>query len=241
MTGSERREPRGELDRPHISSAFSPMPDRWQPGVAIPVEPTPPIYKSSKRALDVAVSGVLLLLLGLPMALLCAYIRLESPGPALFRQGRVGLGGREFTCFKLRTMSASHDPDSHRAYLEHLIVNGNVVATHMPAREITRSGRVLRKLSLDELPQLINVFQGDMSLVGPRPPIGYEVAHYKPWHLRRLSVKPGMTGYWQVNGRGRVTFDDMCRLDIEYIAKRSLWMDLKILFMTPLAALRGSG
>jgi lipopolysaccharide/colanic/teichoic acid biosynthesis glycosyltransferase len=219
-----------------VETPSDPSVDPWA------VVAAPSGYDAAKRALDLIVSGAALAVVGIPMLVLMALIRLDSSGPALFRQTRVGLRGREFTCYKLRTMSSDHDPRLHQRYLEYLIEHGDsVVASHLPDREITRLGRVLRRLSLDELPQLVNVFKGDMSIVGPRPPIPYEVAKYRPEHLRRLAVVPGLTGYWQVKGRGRVTFDDMCALDAEYIEKRSMALDLWIIVRTPAAMLKGSG
>lgn len=200
------------------------------------------IYRTLKRTIDLVVSILVLIASSAFIVIIAALIRLDSGGPAIFKQTRTGKDGVEFTCFKFRTMATTHQPDVHRRYLEHLIENGDsVVASHMDGREITRIGHFLRKTSLDELPQLINVIRGNMSVVGPRPPIPYEVAVYQPWHRRRLEVKPGMTGWWQVKGRGRVTFDEMVHLDIYYIDHRSLWLDLKILAMTPTAAVRGSG
>lgn len=201
-----------------------------------------PLYEPIKRAIDLAITVPVLVVLSPVLAACIGVIRVESPGPAIFRQTRVGKHGKTFTCLKLRTMESTHDTGRHREYLQHLIENGDsAVAEHMPAREITRSGAVLRKLSLDELPQLINVVRGEMSLVGPRPPIDYEVDNYADWHKKRLAVTPGITGYWQITGRGKVTFDEMCRLDIDYIKKRSILLDLKIIASTPLAMLRGSG
>jgi lipopolysaccharide/colanic/teichoic acid biosynthesis glycosyltransferase len=199
-------------------------------------------YEKVKRAFDVAVSAAALTMVSVPMLAIMVAIRLEDGDPAMFRQTRVGKNRREFTCFKLRTMSTSHDTNRHKEYLEHLIANGeSEVATHLSNREITKIGAFLRKTSLDELPQLINVLLGDMSIVGPRPPIPYEVDVYEPWHLQRLLVTPGLTGWWQVTGRGRVTFDDMVRMDIDYIRSRGYLKDLEIVFKTPLALVKGSG
>lgn len=199
-------------------------------------------YEVVKRAFDIALSGAALTVVSVPMLAIMAAIRLEDGAPAMFKQTRVGKDRREFTCYKLRTMSTSHDVNRHKEYLEHLIANGeSAVATHLENREITRIGAFLRKTSLDELPQLINVLLGDMSIIGPRPPIPYEVDVYEPWHLQRLLVTPGLTGWWQVTGRGRVTFDEMVRMDIDYIHKRGFCKDLEILVKTPLALLKGSG
>jgi lipopolysaccharide/colanic/teichoic acid biosynthesis glycosyltransferase len=199
-------------------------------------------YLATKRLLDLVIATVGLLIAALPLAVIAVAIKLESPGPVLYTHPRVGAGGREFGCYKLRSMAVSHDVETHRRYMRYLIANGaTVAATHLPEREITRVGRLIRHLSIDELPQLVNVLKGDMSIVGPRPPLPYEVAEYSSEHLKRLAIAPGLTGYWQIKGRGRVTFDEMCRLDIEYITKRSLALDLAIIARTPFAMLRGAG
>ncbi len=206
------------------------------------IGPAPRGYDAAKRTIDVILSAAALAVVAIPLLICVVLIRLESPGSAIFRQQRVGLRGRQFTCYKLRTLASTHDSERHRLYLEHLIENSDsAVATHMPDREVTRIGALLRRTSLDELPQLVNVLKGDMSIVGPRPPIPYEVARYRPEHLRRLAVLPGLTGYWQITGRGKVTFAQMCALDSEYIDRRSLWLDLMIMLRTPFAMLRGSG
>jgi lipopolysaccharide/colanic/teichoic acid biosynthesis glycosyltransferase len=179
-------------------------------------------------------------------------IKLTSNGPVLFRQQRIGLLGKDFTFLKFRSMVANSDPAIHKKYVEDLIQNrigdkeqegkaGPVYKLTNDPR-ITPLGRFLRKTSLDELPQLFNVLKGNMSLVGPRPPIPYEVAAYQSWHRRRIiEVKPGITGLWQVRGRSRTTFDEMVRLDLQYISTQSLWLDIKLILQTPLAVLIGSG
>ena len=200
----------------------------------------------AKRALDVvgALSGILLfspILLAITLA-----VKLTSQGPILFRQQRIGRYGRRFTFLKFRSMKVDNDPSIHQEFVKKLISGGNKDAA--PVFKITKDPRVtpvgsfLRRTSLDELPQFFNVLLGDMSLVGPRPPIGYEVRMYDAWHKRRfLSVKPGITGLWQVTGRSRVKFDDMVRLDLRYASTWSLWMDLKILLLTPRAVFSGDG
>jgi lipopolysaccharide/colanic/teichoic acid biosynthesis glycosyltransferase len=162
----------------------------------------------------------------------------------------VGQHGRHFTFIKFRSMKAGNDPSLHEAYCRKLIEgkaekhkdeNGAEVFKITSDPRITPVGKFLRKTSLDELPQLWNVLRGEMSLVGPRPPIPYEVSCYDVWHRRRvLEVKPGMTGLWQVRGRNRTTFDEMVRLDLRYAHKWSLWLDLKILLETPFAVLKGA-
>jgi lipopolysaccharide/colanic/teichoic acid biosynthesis glycosyltransferase len=212
-------------------------------------------YLVAKRVIDIVLSAVMLVV-ALPVMLVVALaIRLDSSGPVIFKQKRVkGLrpDGRlvSFTFYKFRSMVHHSDAAEHRKYMTDFI-NGNG-ATHRDGngksvyklssdRRITRVGKVLRKTSLDELPQLINVIKGDMSLVGPRPAIPYEVEQYKEWHKRRLGVTPGITGLWQVKGRSCVTFDEMVRWDIEYAEDRSLGMDLSILLQTIPAVLSGKG
>jgi exopolysaccharide biosynthesis polyprenyl glycosylphosphotransferase len=192
-----------------------------------------------KRAFDIVV-GLPLLVLATPFMLLAAVaIRVTSPGPALFVQERIGLHGRRFKLFKLRTMVAG--AEQMRAELAPLNeVNGPAFKLRRDPR-VTRVGRPLRRLSVDELPQLWNVVRGDMSLVGPRPPVPEEVARYDRQQQRRLSIRPGLTGTWQVSGRSDVDFDAWVRLDLEYIDNWSPWLDLKILLKTVPAVLLGRG
>lgn len=204
-----------------------------------------------KRAIDL-LGSVILLVLSLPVCLAIAIaVKATSKGPILFRQQRVGQYGRYFTFLKFRTMFDRNDHSAHREYVSKLIAgnadriahNGSSEGVYKLANDprITPLGRFLRKTSLDELPQFFNVLRGDMSLVGPRPPIPYEVAAYKPWHRRRvLQVKPGITGLWQVTGRSRVSFDEMVRLDLQYANFWSLWLDFRILLRTPLAVIKGA-
>lgn len=210
------------------------------------------ISRVVKRSMDVAGS---LLALGLSspfLVAIAATIKLTSPGPILFRQQRIGQGGKRFTFFKFRSMHAANDSAIHREYVKQLITG---VAAAQPAGttnttvykltndpRVTPFGKFLRRSSLDELPQLLNVLRGDMSLVGPRPPVPYEFDCYQAWHRRRLvAVKPGITGIWQVEGRSRVKFDGMVRLDLTYARSWSPWLDLKILWRTPKAVVGGSG
>jgi exopolysaccharide biosynthesis polyprenyl glycosylphosphotransferase len=203
-----------------------------------------------KRGLDVAGSGVLLLLVGPVFLLIAALVKLFSPGPVFFRQVRVGEYGKPFTMLKFRTMHVNNDQTIHKEFVSQLIkgtvpANGDDSATPFKITRdprVTPIGRLLRKTSLDELPQLWNVLRGEMSLVGPRPPLFYEVEQYKSWHYRRvLEAKPGITGLWQVSGRSRTTFDDMVRLDLRYAKNCSAWMDIKILLATPRAVISGKG
>jgi lipopolysaccharide/colanic/teichoic acid biosynthesis glycosyltransferase len=203
-----------------------------------------------KRAMDVAGSS-LMLLLCLPLFLLIAVaIKLTSKGPVLFRQARIGQYGRHFTFLKFRSMRVGNDASVHREYVTKLIAgeaeriqssSGEGVYKLANDKRVTPVGGFLRKTSLDELPQFLNVLLGDMSLVGPRPPLPYELAAYQTWHRRRvLQVKPGITGLWQVTGRSRVRFDDMVRLDLRYAMSWSPMLDLKILLRTPGAVIKGA-
>ena len=209
-----------------------------------------PIYEVVKRAVDIVGSISLLAVLSPLLLLIAAAIRFRSPGPALFQQVRIGREGRSFTMLKFRTMRLDADHGIHQAYVADFIDNVTRISAGKAIKvfkilddpRVTRLGRLLRRTSLDELPQLWNVVRGDMSLVGPRPPLPYEVAQYKSWHLRRvLESKPGITGLWQVTGRSRTTFDEMVRLDLRYARTRSLWTDLKILLATPRAVIDGKG
>jgi lipopolysaccharide/colanic/teichoic acid biosynthesis glycosyltransferase len=199
------------------------------------------------RVLDVAVSAVLLLVL-LPIFLaLAAAIRLDSPGRVLYRQRRVGRDLDPFMVNKFRTMHSGAGHETHRQFVIGLIA-GQQTDDAEPnffkmAKDdrVTRIGRFLRKSSLDELPQLWNVLRGDMSLVGPRPPIPYEVEHYPPHWFDRFAVKPGMTGLWQVSGRSELTLEEMIALDVEYARSRSLWLNLKILARTVPVVFVGRG
>jgi lipopolysaccharide/colanic/teichoic acid biosynthesis glycosyltransferase len=203
----------------------------------------------AKRSFDALVSALLIALLSplLLLAVLC--ILLSSRGPVIFTQRRVGQNGKVFKFFKFRTMYHENDDSIHRAYSERLI-NGDGLPRESGPKgtfkmtkdpRITPLGAFLRKSSMDELPQLFNVLKGDMSLVGPRPPIEYEVDYYKDWHTQRLQAKPGITGLWQVNGRSRVSFDEMVMLDIKYIEYWSFMLDIKILLRTVPVVLFGVG
>jgi len=195
-----------------------------------------------KRGMDV-VGAVVGLVVGAPfLALTALAIRIGSPGPVLFCQTRVGAGGRLFRMYKFRSMREGSEAElEHSRELRRLNeVDGPLFKIRDDPR-LTRVGRFLRRTSLDELPQLWNVLRGEMSLVGPRPPIPVEVGHYVEWHKRRLEVRPGMTGLWQVSGRSLLSFDEMVLLDIYYIENWSLWLDLKILLRTIPQVLFGGG
>ena len=202
--------------------------------------PTPPGYRVAKRALDLSASLLGLLLTSPVLAVVAVAVKVESRGPVLFRQERLGLGGRPFTLYKFRTMFSSAEQGWHREHVRELI-RGDAAGD--PGAEgpwtpivadprITRLGAFLRRSHLDELPQLINIVRGEMSLVGPRPPIPYEVEVYESWHLRRLSVIPGLTGLWQATAWGRATFDEGVTLDLAYIDRRSFWFDLGLIGRT---------
>jgi len=187
-----------------------------------------------KRALDLTLIMLMapgILLVGSVVALL---IKLGSPGPVFFHQRRVGFRGQEFTCYKFRTMRVNAETDSHRRHTQDLI-HSQAPMVKLDAHKDPRlipGGALLRACGLDELAQLLNVIKGDMSLVGPRPCIRYECDQYAAWHWQRFEAAPGLTGLWQVSGKNRTTFDQMIRLDIEYARRRSLWLDLQILFRT---------
>jgi exopolysaccharide biosynthesis polyprenyl glycosylphosphotransferase len=202
-------------------------------GVPVLTFTTAPIDATSllvKRILDVTLS-LLLLALASPLMLLAALlVKLTSPGPVLFRQVRCGLNGRNFTLFKFRSMY--RDAEERRKDLAHLNVMDGPVFKAPNDPRITPVGRLLRSFSLDELPQLWNILRGDMSFVGPRPPVPQEVREYQRWQRRRLSMKPGLTGLWQVSGRNTVDFDTWMKLDLEYIDTWSLWLDVRIILRT---------
>jgi lipopolysaccharide/colanic/teichoic acid biosynthesis glycosyltransferase len=203
-----------------------------------------------RRLFDLVIAGALILILSPLLVGVAIAVCLDSRGPALFRQRRVGLGQREFTLFKFRSMRLDADPRGHQEYVTALINGGGESAPDGGRKDlyklavdnrITPVGRWIRRWSIDELPQLFNVVLGDMTLVGPRPAIPYEVAEYPSWYLERFSVKPGLTGYWQISGRNERTYEEMVRLDIEYAERRSLALDLSILVKTPWIVLSRKG
>lgn len=224
------------------------------------------LYYQTKRLWDFCIAGILLIIL-LPLFIIISIlIVLDSPGPVIFKQKRVGckissqkgVVNKEittFTFYKFRSMIHKADDNCHREFIKAYIDNdlnkmaqlqqgpvtdeNNFKLNH--DSRITRVGDFLRKTSLDELPQFWNVVKGDMSLVGPRPPIPYEVELYKPWHKERLNATPGITGLWQVASRNSTNFDEMVRLDIDYIQHQSFWLDLKILLKTPFAVISKRG
>ena len=209
-------------------------------------------FQIMKRVMDIMGSLGALLLLSPVLLAIAAAVKLTSKGPVLFKQKRIGQYGKPFTFLKFRSMYVNNDAREHREYVQKLIAgkaekqsaNGDGVGVYKLTKDprITRIGSFLRRTSLDELPQFLNVLEGKMSLVGPRPPVPYEVEAYHLWHRRRLlEAKPGITGLWQVNGRCRIKFDDMVRLDLKYARSWSPWMDVKILLRTPGAVVLGEG
>ena len=205
-----------------------------------------------KRAIDIAASAALLFVLSPFLLVIMALIKLTSKGPVIFEQDRLGQFGVRFKCLKFRTMYSNNDPKIHQEYVQQFIAGkdglDNSKGAEKPVYKLVKDPRVtavgsfLRKTSLDELPQFWNVLRGDMSLVGPRPPVPYEFEVYDIWHRRRvLEVRPGVTGLWQVSGRNRTRFDEMVRLDLRYCQTWSIWLDLKILIATPWAVFNGGG
>jgi lipopolysaccharide/colanic/teichoic acid biosynthesis glycosyltransferase len=206
----------------------------------------------TKRAMDIAGSTLMLLVCAPVFIAIAAAVKLSSKGPVFFRQQRVGQFGQHFTFLKFRSMRINNDHTAHKEFVTKFIASQ---ANRQPANgggegvfkltndpRITKVGKFLRRTSLDELPQFLNVLKGEMSLVGPRPPIPYELAAYQTWHRRRvLEVKPGITGLWQVTGRSRVNFDEMVRLDLRYATTWSPVLDFTILLRTPLAVIKGEG
>ena len=204
-----------------------------------------------KRAIDV-VGSVALILIAAPLfAVLALLVKRSGPGPVFFIQERLGRNGQPFKFLKFRTMRHDSDDAIHRQFAAMFISGddagcraengGHDVFKLETDPRVTRIGNWLRRTSLDELPQLFNILLGDMSLVGPRPPIAYEIENYQPWHMERLKVTPGLTGLWQVMGRSRVSFDEMVHLDLHYINHWSLWLDIQILLRTIPVVLRGTG
>ncbi|MCA9925390.1 MAG: sugar transferase [Anaerolineales bacterium] len=221
------------------------------------------LYYFLKRSVDLLLVIPSIILLGPMFLILWLWIRLDSEGPVIFVQERVGakrvfVNGRwiwqavTFPMFKFRTMKIDSTSKLHQEYIAAYIAGDEARMAEISGKKddsykltndprVTSVGRILRKLSLDELPQLWNVIRGEMSLVGPRPPIPYEVELYKPHHMARLAAMPGITGWWQVSGRAATKFEDMVELDVEYIQKQSIWLDLKIMFLTIPAAIAQKG
>jgi len=248
----------------HLSFSFHLFPEDWDHGT--PGRPSnatlyPDLAERDgsqrklhtvKRLMDVTGSILAIIMLAPVLFLIAAAVKLSSKGPIFFKQKRVGQYGESFTFLKFRSMSEGNDSSAHQEFVRQLIKaqavpqangeDGEAVYKLTNDPRITPVGRFLRRTSLDELPQFFNVLKGEMSLVGPRPPIPYEVEAYDIWHRRRLlEAKPGITGLWQVNGRSRVKFDDMVRLDLHYARNWTPWMDISILLRTPAAVVLGAG
>ena len=240
-----------------VSNVFNQLVDSvpFETGYGVPLVPVgqTPLrgqHERGKRAFDLLATSLGGLLILPAMLVLALLVKLSSPGPVLYRQTRVGKNGLPFDFFKFRSMRAAKDDPVHRDYARGLVQNGGAAATDENGKKVyklvdearvTPIGRFLRRTSLDELPQLINVLRGEMSLVGPRPCLPFEYEVYRDWQKRRLDVTPGMTGLWQVTGRSYVTFEDMVLLDLFYIANWSFPMDLKILLRTIPVVIFGKG
>ncbi|MFI6931685.1 sugar transferase [Streptomyces sp. NPDC050287] len=222
------------------ASRLAVRPTQGVPLVRIHAPTLSPVSRLPKELLDRSLAAALLAVLALPMLLIALIVRLDSSGPALFRQQRVGRYGDHFTMLKFRTMRP--DSEAHRAELAHLNENSDGLLFKVKQDpRVTRVGSVLRRTSLDELPQLLNVVKGHMSLVGPRPPLPEEVEEYTPEVKRRLLVKPGLTGLWQVSGRSDLPWEEAVRLDLGYVDNWSMGLDLSILARTGSAVVRGTG
>jgi lipopolysaccharide/colanic/teichoic acid biosynthesis glycosyltransferase len=208
---------------------------------------TPRVSDVAIRVLDTVSAAFLLIVLSPLLIVAAVAIKLDSPGPVIFWQRRLGRDLKPFNVAKFRTMSDGAATETHRVHVERMIREGHGDGQTRPMQKlhadprVTRVGSFLRKTSLDELPQLWNVLRGEMSLVGPRPPIQYEVDSYPARAFRRFAVRPGITGLWQVSGRSLTTFDEMIDLDTEYVAKRSFWLNVKIILLTPPTVLHGKG
>ena len=198
------------------------------------------LYEHTKRCIDVAAAGLGLLVLSPFFILLAIAIKLDSPGPVLFYQTRIGQGGAPFRCWKFRSMFVDAEQRKQELLAANEMAGGTTFKMKRDPR-ITRVGRFIRKASIDELPQLWNVLIGDMSLVGPRPPVPLEVATYSAYDRQRLMVKPGITCIWQVSGRSSIPFDEQVGLDVKYIVKRSMWLDLLLLLRTIPAVILARG
>ena len=233
------------------------------PQALFPLKNSRRLYYFSKRILDFCLALFALIILSPLLALVAILIKLDSPGPIIFKQDRVSIRRKAynhvpywqkvtFRCYKFRTMVFNADPSLHKSYIKALMDNDHESMATLQGGDtqirkltndsrVTRLGRILRKSSIDEIPQFFNVIKGEMSLVGPRPAIPYEVEMYKPWHYRRLETKPGITGLWQVTARSSCDFDEIMKLDIQYIDQQSFWLDLIILIKTPIVVIFSRG
>lgn len=218
------------------------------PLFALMEDPIGRVNRTVKRVIDIVGATLLLVLLFPAFLVIGLLIKRDTPGPVIYKGRRVGRDGHPFTCYKFRSMTDSVADDRHREFMARVIrgaaevlPDGRKIYKERNDPRITRVGRVLRRYSLDELPQVFNVLKGDMSLVGPRPPVQYEVEQYEEWQRGRLATRPGITGLWQVSGRNEISFEDMVQLDMFYIENYSLWLDFRIMMQTVPAVFRGSG
>jgi len=203
-----------------------------------------------KRAPDLLLASLMLIVFSPLLFLIMLAIKIGSPGPVFYKQIRLGKGGKPFGFYKFRSMYVNADDAEHRSYVKNLIKAGNPYDVDENGKplfkisddgRVTRVGRLLRKYSVDEFPQLFNVLRGEMSLVGPRPPLPHEYHNYRDWHRKRLDGIPGITGLWQVSGKNRIPFEEMVKLDIHYLKNWSLWLDIKIILRTIPVMLKGEG
>jgi lipopolysaccharide/colanic/teichoic acid biosynthesis glycosyltransferase len=228
--------------------------DRSNEAILYPPLPTQSVQKKAellmKRVLDIVASSIGIVALSPLLLIVALLIKMTSRGPVVFKQERIGLGGKKFLLYKFRSMYVNNNPAIHQEFVKKLIAGKtltesageNISYKIQNDPRVTSIGRFIRKTSIDELPQLFNVLTGTMSLVGPRPPIGYEVEVYEVWHRPRIvDVRPGITGLWQVKGRSKTTFEGMVRMDLEYIHNWSFWLDVLLLFKTPAAVMTGKG
>lgn len=194
-----------------------------------------------KRVLDLILTSLTLIAFSPPLLLIILAIKIDSPGPVFYKQIRLGKNGKSFRFYKFRSMYANTDDAEHRSYVANLIKagspykvdeNGKPVFKISDDRRVTRVGKLIRKYSVDEFPQLLNVLRGEMSLVGPRPPLPNEYQEYRDWHRKRLDGIPGITGLWQVSGKNRISFEEMVKLDVHYLENWSLGLDIKIILRT---------
>lgn len=230
----------GSVAAPQTIPAPSPIPAPAAESAALPEDSAlAPVFVRQlplwKDIFDVLFALIALTVLSPLLILIAVYIKIADPGPVFFRQDRVGFRGKKFTCWKFRTMKVNNDAAAHQEYLKSLIKGGDQAMVKLDEKKDPRIipyGWILRQSGLDELPQLINVMRGDMSLVGPRPCLPYEAKEYDQWHGERFDTAPGLTGLWQVSGKNRTTFKDMMRFDVRYSRSMSFWMELQILFKT---------
>lgn len=204
------------------------------------------VYPAAKRALDLTIAIVFLITCAPVWVLIALALKIDSRGPILFRQARVGRNGELFMVYKFRSMHVNNDDSAHRKFVEAFMASPSNDASSGYFKmkrdpRVTRVGRVLRKTSMDEIPQILNVLKGEMSIVGPRPALPWEVAQYEPWQRERLYALPGITGKWQVEGRSRVTFEEMMRMDISYVRAPTFWGDISLILRTVPAVLTGKG